>query len=88
MILLMNFILFELRVILNKCKVKFFHLISNILIGIIVSNKNNTNDTPGMKNSKVSKTRNMRDNIWDNSVKLNLNSYYKIHLINYSKIPF
>ena len=59
-----------------------------MLIGIIVSNKNNTNDTPGMKNSKESKTRNTRDNIWDNLVKLNLNSYYEIHLINYSEIPF
>ena len=59
-----------------------------MLIGIIVSNKNNINDTPGMKSSKVSKTRNMRDNIWDNLVKLNLNSYYEIHLINYSEIPF
>ena len=55
---------------------------------MIVTNKNNTNDAPGMKNSKVSKTRNMRDNIRDNLVKLNLNSYYEIHLINYSKIPF
>ena len=74
--------------ILNKYKIYLFLFISNILIGIIVSNKNNTNDTPGMKNSKVSKTRNMRDNIWDNLVKLNLNSYYEIHLINYSEIPF
>ena len=54
----------------------------------MASDKNNTNDTPGIKNSKVNKTRNMRDNIWYNLVKLNSNSYYEIHLINYSEIPF
>ena len=38
----------------------------------MASDKNNTNDTPGIKNSKVNKTRIMKDNICDNLVKLNL----------------
>lgn len=59
----MNFILSELRVILNRYKVYLLRSISNILIGTIVNNKNNTNDTPGIKNSKVDKTRIMSDDI-------------------------